>query len=298
VSEVPCPPTIAESIGIVISGIVAERLGIVQRHAVVAEIARWPICSYGLDKTFVMKGSPASLKGILGCRRGGFTLIELLVVIAIISILAALLLPAFARAKQRSQRTACLANLKQIGIAFTIYLGDSQDRFADRRDLKNNLPGGYHPWTTWPPSDPRAGWAAVALHDDTGNDSVWTCPAAATSPAGSAIQTVQAISTSSNAPVTRYWLWRFDRPDNPVGLEDFWGKTQTQAVTDLQAANDPLVGLVTGPCDVELSVDAYFPNTVPSVAPELRGRTVHPGGRNRALLDGHAQYLKDRRTPW
>src|ERR1019366_4152230 len=114
----------------------------------------------------------------------------------------------------------------------------------------------------------------------------------ATSQAGSAIETVQAISTSSNAPVTRYWLWRFDRPDDPVGLEDFWGKTQAQAVTDLQAANDPLVGLVTGPCDVELSVDAYFPNTVPSVAPELRGRTVHPGGRNRVLLDGHAQYLK------
>jgi prepilin-type N-terminal cleavage/methylation domain-containing protein len=217
-----------------------------------------------------MKDSPACPKGIRGCRRRAFTLIELLVVIAIIAILAALLLPALARAKQSSHRAACLANLKQTGIAFAIYLGDFQDRFADRRDLKSSLPGGYHPWTTWPPSDPRAGWAAVALHDDTGSDSVWTCPAAATSPAGSAVQTVQAIATSSNAPVTRYWLWRFDRPDDPVGLEDFWGKTQSQSVTDLQAANDPLVGLVTGPCDVELSVDAYFPNTVPTVAPELR----------------------------
>ena len=245
-----------------------------------------------------MQGRAARLRQIPGCRRGAFTLIELLVTIAIIALLAALLLPALAGARQRSQRAACLANLKQTGVAFALYLGDFQDRFADRRDLKNSLPGGYRPWTAWPPSDPRAGWAALTLHDDTGSDAIWACPAAANSRAGSAIETVQAISTSSNAPVTRYWIWRFDRPDDPVGLEDFWGKTTGQAVMDLQAANDPVVGLVTGPCDVELSVDAYFPNTVPSVAPELQGRTFHPGGRNRELLDGHAQYLKDKRTPW
>src|ERR1039458_10831328 len=100
---------------------------------------------------------------------------------------------------------------------------------------------------------------------------------AATTPAGSAIETVQAISTSSNAPVTRYWLWRFDRPDDPVGLEDFWGKTAAQAVRDLQAANDSTVGLVTGSCDVELAVDPYFPSTAPSVAPGLRGPHGRPG---------------------
>jgi prepilin-type N-terminal cleavage/methylation domain-containing protein len=245
-----------------------------------------------------MQRLSARLRGFLHRRRGAFTLIELLVVIAIISILAALLLPALAGATQRSRRTACVSNLKQAGTAFALYLGDFQDRFSDRRDLKNSLPGGYHPWTSWPPSDPRAGWAAVTLHDYAGSDSIWACPGAAASPAGNAVETAQAISASSNAPVTRYWLWRFDRPDDPVGLEGFWGKTEAQAVSDLQAANDPLVGPVTGPCDVELAVDAYFPNTVPSVAPELRGRTVHPGGRNHVLLDGHAQYLKDRRTPW
>jgi prepilin-type N-terminal cleavage/methylation domain-containing protein/prepilin-type processing-associated H-X9-DG protein len=245
-----------------------------------------------------MQGSPASLKGSPRRRQGAFTLIELLVVVAIISILAALLLPALAGATRRSRQTACLSNLRQIGTAFAVYLGDAQDRFADRRDLKSSLPGGYHPWTSWPPSDPRAGWAAVTLHEQAGSDAIWACPGGAASPAGNAIETVQAISASSNAPVTRYWLWRFDRQDDPVGQEDFWGKSQTQAVADLQAANDPIVGVVTGPCDVELAVDAYFPNTVPSVAPELRGRTIHPGGRNRVLLDGHVQYLKDRRTPW
>jgi len=71
--------------------------------------------------------------------RRGFTLVELLVVIAILAVLAALLFPAFARARAAARQTQCLSNLKQIGTSLGLYMADHDDLFPHALDPTDRL---------------------------------------------------------------------------------------------------------------------------------------------------------------
>ena len=81
-------------------------------------------------------------------QRKGFTLIELLVVIAIIAILAAILFPVFARARENARRSSCQSNLKQIGIGFAQYTQDYDEKFP-ATDGWYRIGGAAGPTATW-----------------------------------------------------------------------------------------------------------------------------------------------------
>ncbi len=113
-------------------------------------------------------------------RRRGFTLIELLVVIAIIGILAAMVFPVFARARESARKAVCLSNAKNIGLAIQMYLADNNDTFppfehrTEVTSYLNSIGAAYcdiqykntNPFLAWP----------VVLDEYVKNRDVWRCP--------------------------------------------------------------------------------------------------------------------------
>jgi prepilin-type N-terminal cleavage/methylation domain-containing protein/prepilin-type processing-associated H-X9-DG protein len=168
-------------------------------------------------------------------RRRGFTLIELLVVIAIIAILAAMLFPVFARARESARKIQCLSNVKNIAIAVQMYLTD-YDRFppklheADARQYFVDTCGceeaadcwgtQFNPYLRWP----------VILDEYVRNRDVWRCPSARFSPV---------LSINYGYGTGRWWDYAKDQwvdggmcylapcmPSFPPG----WGGTITDSV--------------------------------------------------------------------
>jgi prepilin-type N-terminal cleavage/methylation domain-containing protein len=115
-----------------------------------------------------------------GIRRG-FTLIELLVVIAIIAILASMLLPALAKAKEKGRQAKCINNLKQISLGTTMYADDNNDCL---HTVNGRIPNDGQ-WTLGPkfeqllaPDDPYAYWAIAYIKYFGGTKQVFRCPSA------------------------------------------------------------------------------------------------------------------------
>lgn len=100
-------------------------------------------------------------------QRRAFTLIELLVVIAIIAILAALLLPALSKAKQRAWSARCQSNLRQIGLGMKMFADDNSGLYPES--------GGDIYWGATDPSTEKASWMEQ-IFSSVGNTNVYNCP--------------------------------------------------------------------------------------------------------------------------
>ena len=124
----------------------------------------------------------------MGTRRRGFTLIELLVVIAIIGILAAMVFPVFARARESARKAVCLSNVKNIALAIQMYLADNNDTLPPT-EHREEVQEFFNLWAVehWeeefeclempPIANPYLTWVVV-LDEYIKNRDVWRCPSA------------------------------------------------------------------------------------------------------------------------
>ena len=201
----------------------------------------------------------------------GFTLIELLVVIAIIAILAAILFPVFAQAREKARQTNCLSNLKQIGTSVQLYVDDFDETYPastdawDCTDQANTFTGRLYPYVK--------------------NWSLFRCPSASFTIKGEA--DYGKCSYFGNGVIMHGWI------------NNSW--CRTVAMSEIGSTASIIL----------LTEYPKQPGTTIFLRPNLLGnlkvnevgwnwnqQTAHNGGMNLLFCDGHAKYAKAGQTTY
>jgi prepilin-type N-terminal cleavage/methylation domain-containing protein/prepilin-type processing-associated H-X9-DG protein len=220
-----------------------------------------------------------------------FTLIELLVVISIIAVLAGMLLPTLAKAKTKGQGIQCLSNLKQFGLAWTMYNGDNTERVPPNSGSQNTntwVQGWLVPWTPTPDNTNMLYLKQSLLAPYlAGTIGIWHCP-------------------SDNSGVVRSismncWLNSDITPDEASGLPSLYKVVRRSSDIISPAPNQTYVFLEERADSIN---DGYF-----VVVMGFRGQdavlvnypaSYHNGAGNLSFADGHSEmhrWLDPRTNP-
>ena len=201
----------------------------------------------------------------------GFTLIELLVVIAIIAILAAILFPVFAQAREKARAASCLSNVKQLGTAITLYIDDYDEGFpptiayynitevGSTYAINSSIAGVSGNYSTW----------RDAIFPYVKNKNMFLCPT-----------NKKMLGYSENCFIhfcdrgDKWLTWRA----SPIVLTEVLNPGELIYIADNMAASETV-------CYNEIYACMWN-----AAGPSMPGR--HIGGGNVAFVDGHAKYFK------
>jgi prepilin-type N-terminal cleavage/methylation domain-containing protein/prepilin-type processing-associated H-X9-DG protein len=235
-------------------------------------------------------------------RKTGFTLIELLVVIAIIAILAAILFPVFAQAREKARQTTCVSNMRQIGIGVTMYAEDYDEKlpynYANHWDAKGKQIPGIVDW-----------WQDLC-RPYVKNEQVYTCPSANphtketdSRPPGAPNPLIRDYIANAAATASDRGFWP---PGSKVSerVGPFTNNWNNDSIL-LAQIEDPsgTIAIFDGYRYDEIwalnQADCWRPTPMPPADAQYRWPGVvakrHNDGFVATYVDGHARWLKDSR---